>query len=57
MAGFLGLLAFVVAAILKLTNSHPGAILWLIIIGGILTAFEATYGWYRAGHTYRPPAP
>jgi hypothetical protein len=54
MAGLLGILAFFIAGILKLTNSHLGAVIWLIIVGGILIGFEATYGWYRAGHTYRP---
>lgn len=55
MIGIAGIIAFVIAAILKLTKSHGDAITWLIIIGGILVGVEATFGWYRGGRRYGGP--
>ena len=38
-----------VAAILKLTNQHPGAIVWLLIIGLIAVSVEAGLFEHRSG--------
>lgn len=54
MAGIAGIIAFIVAAIFQLTGKDTSAVIWLIIIGGILVGVEATWGWYRGGRTYRP---
>jgi hypothetical protein len=43
----------VVAAILKLTDKHTGAITWLLIIGLIAVAIEALWGWQRSGYYRR----
>ena len=40
----------VVAAILKLTNQHPGAIIWLLIIGLIAASVELLWSWHRGGY-------
>jgi hypothetical protein len=40
----------VVAAILKLTNQHGNAIVWLLIIGLIAVAVEVLWGWHRSGY-------
>lgn len=54
MIGIAGIIAFIIAGILQLTGVHVGAVIWLVIIGGILVGIEATWGWYRGGRTYRP---
>jgi hypothetical protein len=42
----LALVAFVVAAILELVKTHLNAVIWLIIIGGILVSSHGIWGWY-----------
>ena len=54
MFAVIGFVAGVVAAILKLTNQHANAILWLLIIGLIAVAIEALWGWHRC-RLLRPP--
>ena len=50
MFAVIGFVAGVVAAILKLTNQHANAIIWLLIIGLIGVAVEALWGWHRGGY-------
>lgn len=52
MAALVGIILFIVAAILKLVNQHLNWIIWLIIIGGILYGAELLWGWRRAGAGY-----
>ena len=53
MLAILGLVAFIIAGILELVKTHISAVIWLVIIGGILICAEAIWGWYgrrtRAG--------
>lgn len=56
MIGIAGIIAFVIAAVLELVKSHVDAVIWLIILGGILVGVEATFGWYRGGRRYGGPA-
>ncbi|MGO8882854.1 MAG: hypothetical protein ACLQI7_03950 [Streptosporangiaceae bacterium] len=53
MLAVLALVAFVIAAILKLIAKDPQAQIWLIIAGGILVSAHCLWGYYpwrtRAG--------
>ena len=50
MFAVIGFVCGVVAAILKLTDQHANAIVWLLIIGLIAVAVEVLWGWHRAGY-------
>lgn len=56
MLAILGFVAFVIAAVLHLVKHDPGAVTWLIIIGGALVCAEVAWGWNRAGRYTRPGA-
>jgi hypothetical protein len=45
MLAVLALVAFVIAAILKLIAKDPQAQIWLIIAGGILVSAHCLWGW------------
>jgi hypothetical protein len=45
-----GLIAGLVAAILKLTNQHENIIEWLVIIGVICACIELVWFWHRGGY-------
>jgi hypothetical protein len=53
MLAAIGAVLGVIAAILKLVDKYPGAILWLIIIAVILVCVDVAWGWNRGGRTYR----
>lgn len=46
MLAVLAFVLFVVAAVLELVKSHTDMIIWLVIIGGAVLAFEVAWGWY-----------
>lgn len=48
-----GIVALVIAGFLQFTKGHPDAVIWLIIIGGILIGVEVAWGWNRGGRSYR----
>jgi hypothetical protein len=52
MLAILGFIAFAIAAILELVKVHQNAIIWLVIIGGLLVSAAVAWGWYgtRRGH-------
>lgn len=52
----LAIVAFVIAAILKLVHHDPSAVTWLIIIGGILICAHALWGWAAPRYWRRPAA-
>lgn len=56
MLAVLGFVLAVIAAILKLTNQHADAIIWLLIVGLALVCAEVAWGWNRGGRTYRRAA-
>jgi hypothetical protein len=57
MLAIIGLVLYVIAAILKLISQHADFREWLIIIGGALVAIDVAWGWHRAGPGYyRRPA-
>jgi len=56
MFAVIGFVCGVVAAILKLTNQHANAIVWLLIIGLIAVSVEVLWGWHRAGYYGRRAA-
>ena len=45
--------AFVVAMILQLVNKHANAVIWIILIGDLLTAAALIWGWYYRRGTAR----
>jgi hypothetical protein len=53
MLAIVGLVLYVIAAILKLTDKYPNALIWLIIIGGALVAIDVAWGWNARGRRYR----
>lgn len=52
MVAVVGLVLYVIAAILKLIDKHGNWIIWLLIIGGALVAVDVIWGWRRAGPGY-----
>jgi hypothetical protein len=52
MIAIIGLVLYVIAAILKLVGKYPGSITWLLIIAGALVAIDVIWGWHRAGAGY-----
>lgn len=52
MLAVIGLVLYVIAAILELVNKHLNYVIWLIIIGGALVAADVIWGWHRAGPGY-----
>jgi uncharacterized membrane protein len=52
MLAILGFTAFVIAAILELVKVHQNAVIWLVIIGGLLVSSAVAWAWYgtRRGH-------
>jgi hypothetical protein len=55
MLAIIGVILEVIAAILKLVDKYPNAIIWLIIIGAVLIGAEVAWGWNRGGR-YRSVA-
>jgi hypothetical protein len=53
MIGIVGIILEIIAAFIKATHGNASIMLWLIILGAILIGVEASFGWYRGGHTYR----
>jgi hypothetical protein len=53
MLAAIGAVIGVIAAILKLVDKYPNAILWLIIFAVILVCVEGFLFWNRGGRTYR----
>ena len=49
MLAILAFVSFVIAAFLKFAGGHQSAMLWAIIIGGLLVSAEVAWGWNRAG--------
>jgi hypothetical protein len=47
MLAILGFIAFAIAAILELVKTHVDAVIWLIILGGLLVCADVAWGWYR----------
>jgi uncharacterized membrane protein len=57
MLAVIGLVLYVIAAILQLTSKYTDKVIWLVIIGGALVAIDVAWGWRRAGPGYyRRPA-
>jgi len=59
MLAVLGFIAFVIAAFLHFSGGHESAMIWFIIIGGLLACAELIWGVHRAGWYGRrgvPPA-
>jgi hypothetical protein len=52
MLAAIGLVLYIIAAILELTQKHLNYVIWLIIIGGALVAADVIWGWRRAGAGY-----
>ena len=52
MLAAIGLVLYVIAAILELVNKHLNWVIWLVIIGGALVAADVIWGWRRAGAGY-----
>lgn len=52
MIAIVGLVLYVIAAILQLTSKYTDKIIWLVIIGGALVAIDVIWGWRRAGPGY-----
>ena len=50
MLAILGAVLYAIGIILKLTNQHANAIIWLLIIGLIAVSVEALWGWHRSGY-------
>jgi hypothetical protein len=46
MLAVLAFVAFVVAAVLEFVKTHLSAVIWLVIIGGILISAHVLWGWY-----------
>jgi hypothetical protein len=46
MLAILAVVAFVIAGILELVKTHLNAVIWCVIIGGILICAEVIWGWY-----------
>ena len=59
MIAVVGLVLYVIAAILELIGKHLDWVIWLVIIGGALVAIDVIWGWRRAGAGYyrRGPTP
>jgi hypothetical protein len=57
MLAILGLVAFIIAAILQLVKVHLNDVVWLLIIGGILICSHAIWGWYGARYGNRARTP
>jgi hypothetical protein len=52
MLAAIGLVLFIIAAILELVKQHLDWVIWLVIIGGALVAADVIWGWRRAGAGY-----
>jgi hypothetical protein len=46
MLAILGFIAFAIAGILELVKTHQNAVIWLVIVGGLLVCAEVLWGWY-----------
>jgi hypothetical protein len=46
MLAILAFISFAIAGILELVKTHVDAVIWLIIIGGLLICAEVAWGWY-----------
>jgi hypothetical protein len=57
MFAIFGFVAFVIAAFLHFTAGHASAVVWAIIIGGLLVAAEVAWGWNRGGRYGRRTTP
>ena len=56
MLAILAFVAFVIAAFLHFSGGHASALLWALIIGGLLLSAEVAWGWNRTGR-YGPRGP
>jgi hypothetical protein len=52
MIAVVGLILYIIAAILELIGKHLDWVIWLVIIGGALVAIDVIWGWRRAGAGY-----
>jgi hypothetical protein len=48
MFAVVGLIAFIVAAILRLIGKHAGIVDWMVIIGGLAYGLHLLWGWTDA---------
>jgi hypothetical protein len=52
MLAAIGLVLYVIAAILELVSKYTDKVIWLVIIGGALVACDVIWGWRRHGAGY-----